>query len=111
MPHTQVAAANEELVDGLLEHVEERTHGRIRRLKVKLDDNRVVLSGHAGSYYLLQLALAAVREVLPADLVDVRIEVGPEPAWPDESDPRRKGREPRATSIVPSPHHPQRIWR
>ena len=75
-------SASEPMRDGRadLEQVIERriacrTGGRVRGLRVEAADGRVVVRGHAPSYYLVQLALAAVREVLPSASVDLGIEV------------------------------------
>ena len=42
----------------------ERTAGRIRTLEVEVIDNRIVIRGRAPSYYLKQLALQGVLDVL-----------------------------------------------
>jgi hypothetical protein len=49
----------------LVRHVESRTGRRIRDLVVELLPERVVLRGHAATYYLKQLAQQGVQEVLP----------------------------------------------
>jgi len=48
--------------------IESRTGGRIRYLRVEVHESCVVISGYAPSYYLEQLALAAVQEVLESYL-------------------------------------------
>ncbi len=48
----------------LAEWIGRRTSGRIKRLSVKTVGDRTVISGSAASYYALQLAQAAVNEVL-----------------------------------------------
>jgi len=59
----------------------QRTWGRIRQLRVTATSERVCISGTASSYYLKQLALAAVTEALAAaaisPIVEVDIQVGP----------------------------------
>jgi hypothetical protein len=49
----------------LVRHVESRTGRRIRDLVVELLPERVILRGHAATYYLKQLAQHGVQEVLP----------------------------------------------
>jgi hypothetical protein len=46
--------------------IAQRTWGRIRQLHVDATPDRVVVTGSAPSYYLKQLALLAVKEVLAA---------------------------------------------
>jgi hypothetical protein len=56
----------------------ERTVGRIRTLEVEVIDNRVVIRGHAPSYYLKQLALQGVQDVIDpkeATIVEFNVEV------------------------------------
>lgn len=60
--------------------IDQRTSGRVRSLRVENDRGRVVVRGHTGSYYVRQLALAAVMEVLEggrSEQVELDIEVGP----------------------------------
>lgn len=45
--------------------VEQRTHRRIRNLRVEVGDGRVVLKGRAGSYHLKQLAQHGILDVMP----------------------------------------------
>jgi hypothetical protein len=63
------------LLEALKRHIEDRTGRRIRRLRVYRRGARVTLRGVAPSYYLKQLALAALREVLPSAPVDLDIQV------------------------------------
>ena len=42
----------------------QRTHGRIRQLDVDASSERVVVRGFASCYYLKQLAVAAVSEIV-----------------------------------------------
>ena len=54
-------------VNRLLERwIEQRTGGRVHNLCVETIGNRVIVHGHTGSYYVRQLALAAVFEALEA---------------------------------------------
>jgi osmotically-inducible protein OsmY len=52
-----------------------RTGRRVRELDVEVTDGAVVLRGACESFHVKQLALHAVREVLPAARVRNRIEV------------------------------------
>ena len=59
--------------------IEQRTSGRVRDVSVEIIGRRVVVHGHAGSYYVRQLALAAVLEVLQperVEQVELDIDVG-----------------------------------
>ncbi len=58
--------------------VAQRTWGRLRRLEVEVDDQHVVIRGNSPTYYLKQLALAAVQEALPGIPVehDIRVTSG-----------------------------------
>jgi hypothetical protein len=56
-------------------HIQKRTDRRVRRLRVDCAGSRVSVQGLAASYHVKQLALCAVRELLPAEPVDFRIEV------------------------------------
>ena len=62
--------------------IEQRTGGRVHSLSVEAVGDRVIVHGHTGSYYVRQLALAAVLEALeaaesePPEQVELDIEVG-----------------------------------
>ncbi len=53
----------------------QRTWGRLRHLQVEVDARHVVVRGSSPTYYLKQLALAAVQEALPATPVELAIRV------------------------------------
>lgn len=53
----------------------QRTWGRLRQLQVEVGSQRVVVRGSSPTYYLKQLALAAVQEALPATPVELDIRV------------------------------------
>jgi hypothetical protein len=58
--------------------IAERTAGRIRTLEIEVLDDRVVIRGHAPSYYLKQLALQGVLDVIDskeAGIVEFNVEV------------------------------------
>ena len=60
--------------------IAKRTGGQIRNLRVEAVDGRIIVSGRANSYYVKQLAIAAVREAFAAspsqsDRIAVDIEV------------------------------------
>ena len=64
-------------------HIAQRTGGRVRRLRAEATEARVVVHGEAPSYYIKQLAVAAIREVLPTTPVEVDIGVvAGNPSWP-----------------------------
>ncbi len=73
--HPPPAPAARPGADALRRHIDSRTWRRIRRLRVDCSGDRVTVHGVAPSYYLKQLALCAVRELLPAAEVDLRIQV------------------------------------
>jgi hypothetical protein len=57
----------------------QRTWGRIRALEVEVIDNRVVVHGRAPSYYVKQLALQGVLDVIEsagAMRIELNIQVG-----------------------------------
>jgi len=59
--------------------IDARTGGRIRYLRVEVHESCLLITGYAPSYYLKQLALAAVQDVLQSSLsvhILVEIEVG-----------------------------------
>jgi hypothetical protein len=53
-----------------------RTGRRVRDLKIELCPERVILHGHAESYYVKQLAQHGVRDVLPQVRLENAIVVG-----------------------------------
>jgi hypothetical protein len=57
-------------------HIQARTGRRVRDLKIELCPERVVLRGHAESYYVKQLAQHGVRDVLPQVRLENAIVVG-----------------------------------
>lgn len=72
--------------DGALEQVldrriAQRTWGRLR-FRVRMGAGRVIIHGSSPTYYLKQLALAAVREVLPSAPVELKIRVAKGGALP-----------------------------
>jgi hypothetical protein len=54
--------------------ITQRTWGRLQ-FRVWLGAGRVIIQGRSPTYYLKQLALAAVREVLPTAPVELQIRV------------------------------------
>ena len=60
----------------------QRTSGRVRALEVEMTDDRVIVRGRAPSYYIQQLALQGVLDVIePAGAVriELNIQVGSPP--------------------------------
>jgi hypothetical protein len=55
-----------------------RTWGRVRALEVEVTDNRIIVHGRAVSYYLYQLALRGILEVIEspgAMQIEMKIQV------------------------------------
>jgi hypothetical protein len=55
--------------------IAQRTWRRIQQLQVEVREDRVIVHGCTTSYYVKQLALAAVRDVTDAAPVDLDIQV------------------------------------
>lgn len=55
--------------------ISERTWGRIHHLRVEVTPERVIVRGAAASYYLKQLAVAAVSETLAMAMISLAVEV------------------------------------
>jgi hypothetical protein len=74
LPGTESA----KLAEALERRITERTWGRIRRLRVDVADDRVLIHGFTQSYYAKQLAIQGALDVLgpgrPRELV-LNIEV------------------------------------
>jgi|GEM_PF-1272785 hypothetical protein len=49
----------------LRHEITRRTHRRVRNLVVEVGDDGIILRGETNSYHIKQLALHAVRELLP----------------------------------------------
>jgi len=73
---TLTPAARAELERTLERRLIQRTWGRIRRLRVEVNEDRVVVHGSTPSYYVKQLALAAILDTLGATPVEEDLEVG-----------------------------------
>jgi hypothetical protein len=65
----------EALEQAVRRRIAQRTWGRLRQLQVEVDAQRVIVRGRSPTYYLKQLALAAVREALPTTAVELAIVV------------------------------------
>jgi hypothetical protein len=57
------------------EQIEQRTAGRLHGLHVRQVGRKVVLSGRASSYYVLQLALAAAQEFSAGMTLEIDVDV------------------------------------
>lgn len=68
-------AAPVEIAMELERRVQERTGRKVRDLRVELARERVILHGHAGSYYVKQLAQSGILDVLPRIALENDIEV------------------------------------
>ena len=53
----------------------QRTWGRIQALEVKVSHNRVVVRGRAPSYYVEQLALQGVLDVIGSDAMRIELDI------------------------------------
>jgi hypothetical protein len=70
-----VRLARERALEQVLNRrITQRTWGRLQ-FRVRLGAGRVIIQGSSPTYYLKQLALAAVREVLPSAPVELEIRV------------------------------------
>ena len=67
--------------ESIKRRIVERTGGRIQSLRVEITGSRVVIHGSAPSYYLTQLALRGVRDVLgsAANRIELNVEVSGNP--------------------------------
>jgi len=70
-----VRAPNKKLEQAVERKIARRTWGRVGQLRVEIEHGRLVVHGYALSYYAIQLALAAVREVYPSGAVDLDIQI------------------------------------
>jgi hypothetical protein len=69
-------AGRGQLVPLLERHIRERTGRRVRRLEIHSNRDGLCVHGEAPTYYIKQLALHAVQEVLGAtDHVPVRFDI------------------------------------
>ena len=57
------------------ERIRSRTGGRVQKVCVQLDDEKVVIHGDAPTYYSMQLAVAAATELFPDHEIINAIEV------------------------------------
>jgi hypothetical protein len=64
-----------ELLEQIEQAVQARTGGRIRGLRVRLDDGCLVVSGRTSTYYNKQLATHAVRDAVDDMSVQNDVEV------------------------------------
>lgn len=58
------APALSELIEHVEQAVQVRTGGRIRGLRIRIDDGCVVVSGRTSTYYNKQLVTHAIRDVV-----------------------------------------------
>jgi hypothetical protein len=63
------------LAQSLQRQIHRGTWGRIQGLQVELCGDRVIIHGSSPSYHLIQLALLAIRLVLPSRAVELDIQV------------------------------------
>ena len=65
-----------EVASQMEQRIQFKTHGRVRRVYVEIDDQAVVLHGKAATYYAKQLAQHAAFEMFPGRALVNAIEVG-----------------------------------
>jgi hypothetical protein len=73
--HSSPASSAKATAEALQRHIHTRTCGRIRQLRVHWHGGGVAIHGVASSYHVKQLAICAVREVVPAAAVELHIQV------------------------------------
>ncbi len=76
MDHAENGSRAVDLTAQIREKLAEREGGRFHGLRVRQIDSKVVLSGHASSYDIFQLALAAARELAAGATLEIRVEIG-----------------------------------
>jgi hypothetical protein len=79
----QCVCPSSELEQAIEQMIMHRTWGRVHRLKVDVDDHRVVVSGCTSCYYVKQLALEGILDVLGDDgssQLELEIEVAAGPS-------------------------------
>ena len=59
------AQVNQEFTSSLERNIREKTWGRVRPLRVEMDDDKVVVSGNCPTFYVKQLAIQALLELMP----------------------------------------------
>ena len=64
-----------ELIEQVEQAVQSRTGGRIRGLRVRIDEGCLVVSGRTSTYYNKQLATHAVRDAVDDMTVQNEVEV------------------------------------
>ncbi len=64
-------------LEGIIERqIAQRTWGRVRQLRVDVGPDRIVIHGYTTSYYVKQLALEGVRDVLRSgNVIPVELDV------------------------------------
>jgi hypothetical protein len=70
-----------DLEERLERQIQQRTFGRVRQIRVEATPEHVVVRGCASSYYVVQLVVLAVREVMPTTpvILDIQVEPGARP--------------------------------
>jgi hypothetical protein len=74
------------LEQAIKHRIVQRTARRIQRLEVEVIDNRIVIRGRVPSYYLKQLALQGVLDVLDSEgatSIEINLEVAGGPLKPE----------------------------
>jgi len=55
--------------------IAQRTWGRVHRLALEDTENRLVVRGYTCSYYVKQLAIQAILEVVGAEMKEVQVDI------------------------------------
>jgi hypothetical protein len=73
----EAGTASPDLDHIIEQQIVQRTSGRIHRLRVEIEDGRVLVRGCTGSHHVKQLALLAVMDCMDATHVELDVEVMP----------------------------------
>jgi hypothetical protein len=66
-----------DLTAEMLRRIRERANEGLDGLSVRQVGGKIVLSGHASSYYYLQLALATARDLAGRATLEIHVEISP----------------------------------
>ena len=64
-----------ELRQTIERQIAQRTWGRVHRLALEDTENRLVVRGYTCSYYVKQLAIQAILEVVGAEMKEVQVDI------------------------------------
>ncbi len=75
MVSQRVASFDESLLNQLSEQINYRTWRRVRDLQIHVHDGQLTVEGKAPTYYVKQLALSAICDLVGSKPMDIKIEV------------------------------------